>query len=295
MEIIEGTSKVKQNPLKCEICGEIFKSKHNLAQHSKACQIYGKLYKKIHPNTYVCLKCPEKVSVKQLMYSHIKRKHLEENQPKSEENSSENTVNKANTGKDSNESTTNKSNTAKDSVEDTVNKSNTAKNSFGRTVKKKCETCQESFIGAEKIVQEQFYQHIKTKHLPSGLNVQIMPLSDQTDSYKERESKKVQKSSKLGSLLQRKDVTVTNMRKYEFCGEQSLNTNFEKHFDLCKIYEKLIQKTTQGFSCSQCSETMKRRDLLVNHIKSSHSDLVKKMEFEQKSEEIEIIDVSDKG
>ena len=42
-------------------------------------------------------------------------------------------------------------------------------------------------IGSENIVREKIYQHIQEKHLPKGINVKIMPSSNQIDRNSEIE------------------------------------------------------------------------------------------------------------
>ena len=58
---------------------------------------------------------------------------------------------------------------------------------------KNCRNCQESFTGTKKKVQDELYEHIKSKHL-NGLNVQIVSTPKKSDNLTNLISSSTKKS-----------------------------------------------------------------------------------------------------
>ena len=142
---------------KCEYCKQssLNFSGLNFEKHVKICKIYSgffKITKKGSEWLFECLKCPIKCPKRAAIYQHIRGKHLKNGQiltPKGQ-NDTKLELNEAN-----------------DDDVTIISDSN------DQILTKNCRNCQESFTGTKKKVQDELYEHIKSKHL-NGLNVQIV-------------------------------------------------------------------------------------------------------------------------
>ena len=142
---------------KCEYCKQssLNFSGLNFEKHVKICKIYSgffKITKKGSEWLFECLKCPIKCPKRAAIYQHIRGKHLKNGQiltPK-RQNDTKLELNEAN-----------------DDDVTIISDSN------DQILTKNCRNCQESFTGTKKKVQDELYEHIKSKHL-NGLNVQIV-------------------------------------------------------------------------------------------------------------------------
>ena len=122
---------------------------------------------------------------------------------------------------------------------------------------KKCETCKETFIGTQpKMVQEKFYNHMKTTHL-NGLNLEIKPTP-----------------SDVKDISKNKSLT----RKCKFCDEMLLAVSkeqYEKHLECCMKHTEHFKSTEKKyeFQCLLCPEKFLGKFNIYDHIKKNHVNL----------------------
>ena len=141
---------------KCEYCKQssLNFSGLNFEKHVKICKIYSgffKITKKGSEWLFECLKCPVKCPKRAAIYQHIRGKHLKNGQiltPKGQ-------------------------NDTKLELNENNDDITIISDSNEQILTKNCRNCQESFTGTKKKVQDELYEHIKSKHL-NGLNVQIV-------------------------------------------------------------------------------------------------------------------------
>ena len=170
---------------KCEYCKQssLNFSGLNFEKHVKICKIYSgffKITKKGSEWLFECLKCPIKCPKRAAIYQHIRGKHLKNGQiltPKGQND------------------TKLKLNEANDDDITIISDSN------DQILTKNCRNCQESFTGTKKKVQNELYEHIKSKHL-NGLNVQIVATPKKSNDLTNLTSSSISSSTKKSGLNQ---------------------------------------------------------------------------------------------
>ena len=169
---------------KCEYCKQssLNFSGLNFEKHVKICKIYSGLFKitkKGSEWSFECMKCPVKCPKRAAMYQHIRGKHLKNGQFL--------------TPKGLNDT---KMELNEDNDDVTI-----LSDSNDQILTKNCKNCQESFTGTKKKVQDELYEHIKSKHL-NGLNVQIVATPKKSNDLTNLISSSISSSTKKSELNQ---------------------------------------------------------------------------------------------